>query len=354
MATVDTQMMTAVVLPGVGLPPQPTRVPRPSAGPGEAVVAVDACGVCGSDVFLQDGGFGVDLPVVPGHEAAGRVIAVGDAADSALVGRQVAVYYLVGPPDSPWVRAGRENIGPGLTRMGVDVDGAWAEYVVRPVRSLVPVDPPLDPAVVAVATDALATPYHALTTVARLQAGESVVVIGPGGIGSSAVQIATLLGARVTAVGRSATKLALAGELGATATLTAGEGRDAIVAAAGGQVDVVVQCAGENPALDRLAVEVAGFGGRVVLVAADAAPFEVRSIDLIAREASVSGSRGFTRADIRAVLDLVRAGRLRTDHLTAIRRPLHEAAEALADLRAGRVMRTVLIPRPRPGEESSA
>lgn len=337
---------TAMVLPGVGLPLQRRARVVPDPRPGEALVRVDACGVCGSDVFLQDGGFGADrLPRVPGHEAAGRIVAVGDAADAGRVGQQVALYYLHGPADSPFARRGRENIGPGLTRMGVDVDGAFADHVVRPLDTLVPVDPPLDPVVVAVSTDALATPLHALATVAGLRAGENVVVIGPGGIGSNAVQVARHLGAAtVVAAGRSRAKLDLAVELGATAALPASAGVAAIREAAGGQVDVVVQCAGESPDADRLAVEVAGHGARVVLVGASLAPFSVSSTDLIWRELTVAGSRGFTRRDIATVLDLVRAGSLTTAHLTGDVRPLADAGTALDDLRAGRVMRTVLVP----------
>ncbi len=116
----------------------------------------------------------------------------------------------------------------------------------RPLRALVPVEPRLDPAAVAVATDALGTPYHALRTVAGVQRGETVAVIGVGGIGSGAVQIGAHLGARVIAIGRSAAKLATARELGATVTIESSAGAEAIIEAAGGQIDVVVQCAGES------------------------------------------------------------------------------------------------------------
>lgn len=322
-----------------------TLVDRPVSAPGagEALIRIDACGVCGSDVFLQDGGFGPDkLPRVPGHEAAGVVLAVGTDSDGDWIGRQVALYYIDAPPQSPWVESGHGNIGPGITRMGVDVDGAFAEYVVRPVRTLISVDPPMDPVAVAVATDALATPFHALTTVGELRAGETLAVIGLGGIGSNAVQIGKHLGARVVAVGRGEAKLAQAAELGADVTIASASGSAAIVAAAGGQIDVVLQAVGENADMDRLAIDIAGYRARVVLVAASQESFPLRATELIWRELSVRGSRGFTSDDIRSVLNLVRNGTLSTAHLTRHRRPLTEVAEALADLRAGRTTRTVL------------
>ncbi len=321
-----------------------TRRPVVPPSPGSALIRIDAVGVCGSDIFLQAGGFGDKLPVVPGHEAAGAVIAVGDQADASWIGRQVALYY-IDAPASRWSAGDRENLGPDVTRMGVDVDGAFADYVERPVSTLVPIDPPLDPAVVAVATDALATPYHALTRIAQLQPGETLAVIGLGGVGSNAVQIGHHLGARVVAVGRGEAKIAQARELGADETIASSKGPEAIVAAAGGQIDVVLQCVGENTAMDRLAIDIAGFAGRVVFVGVSRDPFPVSATELIWRELSLLGSRGFTRRDIAEVIELVRSGTLRTDHLTRSLRPLVEADAALAALRDGRVLRTVLIPQ---------
>lgn len=334
----------AVELPGAGMPLRIVERPVASPRPGEALVEIEACGVCGSDVFLQKGGFGVDkFPVVPGHEAAGRVRAVGRPADEGLVGKQVALYYINGPVDSVYTTRGRENIGPGIERMGVDVDGAFAEYIVRPVHTLIPVEPEMDPAVVAVATDALATPFHALTLVAGLTFGETLVVIGVGGIGSNAVQIGHLLGARVIAVGRGQAKLEQARLLGADETLASSQGVAVLREVAGGNIDVVIECSG---ALDmsRFAIDCAGYGGRVIFVGAAREPFEVSSTELIWRELSLRGSRGFTPQDISDVLAHVRAGRLSTDHLTSRQRPLHEANSALEELKAGSAMRTVLIP----------
>lgn len=338
----DIDQARAFVLASVDAPlaRAPQTVPAP--GPAEALVRVEACGVCGSDVFLQKGGFGLDkFPVVPGHEAAGRVVAVGDVADRHWIGTQVALYYIAGPTDSSWYQSGFENLGPDISRMGVDVDGAFADYVVRPMHTLVPVPGEMDPAQVAVATDALATPFHALTRIARLQAGETLAVIGPGGIGSNAVQIGKHLGANVIAIGRSDAKLELAGRLGADAVVHASEGV-AAVARAGLPPDVVLQCAG-TPEMDRLAIDIAGFRSRVVLVGTSLGSFDLASRELVWRELALLGSRGFVRQDIVDVLDLVRGGALTTTHLTTDVRPMDDANSALMDLRAGRTMRTVLV-----------
>ena len=290
--------MRALELGGVGEPLRLVERPVPEPGPDEIRVRVEACGVCGSDLCLQKGGFGADkLPRVPGHEAAGVVDALGPGVDAFSPGEQVAIWYIDNPEP-----AGRPNLGPGVRRMGVDVDGAFAEYVVRPVRTLVRPRAPVDPVALAVLTDAVGTPYHALVRIARLQAGETLLVLGVGGVGSNAVQLGRDLGARV-----------------------------------------VVQCA-DSADLDRTAVELAGFGARVVFVGTVPEAFELRASELIWRELALLGSRGFTAEDIAEVIDLHLAGAIRVDHLTANVRPLEEGNEALEDLRAGRVLRSVLRP----------
>ncbi len=339
----DGRPARAFVLPAVDAPLSRTEQVLREPLPGEALVRIDACGVCGSDVFLQKGGFGAEkLPVVPGHEAAGRVVAVGDDADSAWVGKQVAIYYISGPTDSPWYQAGFENLGPDISRMGVDVDGAFADYVIRPLNTLVAVSPELDPAQVAVATDALATPFHALTRIAKLQPGETLAVIGPGGIGSNAIQIGKHLGARVVAVGRSEAKLELAERLGADVLARSSSGADEVTRLIGTQVDVVLQCVG-SPEMDRFAIDIAGFRSRIVMVGTSLGTFDLASRELVWRELSLLGSRGFVRQDIVDVLDLVQAGTLTTEHLTMDVRPMDDANTALDDLRGGRTMRTVLV-----------
>jgi len=326
----------AALLPAVGAPLELVERPDPEPGPGEARVRIEACGVCGSDLFLQKGGFGADkLPVIPGHEAAGVVDLVGDGVDAIAPGDQVAIYYIENTPDAP-----RPNLGPNVKRMGVDVDGAFAEYVVRPVTTLIKPRGAVDPATLAVLTDAVGTPYHALAQVAHVQPGETVAVIGVGGIGSNAVQVAKTLGARVVAITRSPERQELARQLGADEAIGIADAGEAI---GGYGADVVVQCAA-SAEMDEAAIDIAGFAGRIVFVATTPDSFETRASTLVWRELTLLGSRGFTPSDIRAVIDLYLDGRIATDHLTARQRPLHEANEALEDLRAGRVMRSVLIP----------
>jgi D-arabinose 1-dehydrogenase-like Zn-dependent alcohol dehydrogenase len=337
--------MRAMELAGFHEPLRLVQRPVPAPGPGEVRVRIEACGVCGSDLFLQRGGFGRPLPIVPGHEAAGRVDALGAGVSGLEPGQQVALAYIVNRGGTPSARDGRPNAGIGVERMGVDVDGAFAEYVVRPASSLVPVPRELDPAVLAVLTDAVGTPYHALARVGKVQAGEVVLVLGIGGIGSNAVQVARHLGATVIAATRNPEKLALAGRLGATRLIRSGDDlAERVREATDGQgPDVVVQCA-DSEVLDRLALELVRPGGRVIYVGVSVEAFSLRSSDIIWREATLLGSRGFTGDDIAAVVDLYLEGAIVADHLVETQRPLEQANEALADLGAGRVLRSVLVP----------
>jgi alcohol dehydrogenase, propanol-preferring len=329
-------MMRAAVLPAVGAPLSIVEREIPQPGAGQARVRIQACGVCGSDLFLQKGGFGAEkLPVIPGHEAAGIVDVVGPGVTSVAPGDQVAIYYIENSADAP-----RQNLGPDVRRMGVDVDGAFAEYVVRPVSTLIRPAAHVDPATLAVLTDAVGTAYHSLVKVGRVSAGETVAVLGIGGVGSNAVQVAKAMGARVIAISRAPQKRELALRLGADVAVTL---EDAAAAIGGSGADLVIQCAA-SAAMDQAAIGLATYAGRVVFVATTPEPFSTHASTLVWRELTLLGSRGFTVADIEAVIGLYLAGTITTDHLTSTRRPLEEANEALEDLRAGRVLRSVLIP----------
>lgn len=338
--------MRAAELTEPGAPLRLVRRPVPEPGPGEVRVRVEACGVCGSDVFLQKGGFGakVTWPVVPGHEAAGVVDALGEGVSEFAPGDQVALYYITVPAGDPWAARGRPNISPYVTRMGVDVDGAFADYVIRPVEALIRPRAHVPPAVLAVLTDAVATPLHGLKRVAHLQAGETLAVLGVGGLGSNAVQLGKAFGARVIAVTRSAAKLELARQLGADEVVPAEDGDPvaAVKALTGGHgPDVVIQCVG-SAAVDEQAIAMGGPGGRVVLIGSSLDHFRARAVDIFWRELSVLGSRGFIPDDIRDAIDFYLDGTLSVEHLVENVRPLAEADEALEDLKAGRGFRTVL------------
>lgn len=335
--------MRAAVVREYNQPVSIEDYPDPDPGPDDVIVEPKACGVCGSDLFLMKGGFDSTLPIVPGHEASGTIVRVGSNVTGVEVGTPVALYYIDFCGRCDLCQSGRVNLCLEVRRMGVDFDGAFAERVRLPAASVIPVEVNDDPAAIAVLTDAVGTPYHALVHVARVEQGETVVVFGVGGLGSNAVQLARHFGCRVVAVTRSEQKQELARHLGADDVVAGGadavEEVNKLLGPRG--PEVIIQTVG-SPVVDRQAVEMAGLGGRVVLVGASVEPFELRSTELIWREAAVMGSRGFLPDDIRAVIDLYREGSISVDHLLETQRPLSEIGDALDDLKNGTVLRSVI------------
>lgn len=341
-----TESMRAVELPAHHAALRLVERPLPQPGPGEVRIRVTACGVCGSDVFLQDGGFATSpVPIVPGHEAAGVVDALGDGVEDLAVGTAVALYYISTPPGDAWAAAGVPNRSPAVRRMGVDVDGAFAEYVVRPREAVIVPPAPLPAPELAVLTDAVATPLHALRRVAGVEAGETVAVIGIGGLGSNAIQLAKAYGAQAIAITRSQAKRELALALGADHALPSDDLTAATVRelTAGAGADVVLQCA-DAVAAYQLALDVAAPGGRIVFLGSSAEPVPILPMQVIWSELRLLGSRGFVPADIEEAIALRVAGRIALDHVVGELRGLEQAQEALDDLRAGRVLRSVLVP----------
>ena len=141
--------MRAAVLREYGGPLELTEMPDPVPGPGQVVVDIRACGVCGSDLFLQKGGFDSTLPVIPGHEAAGVVSSLGPGVSTVNTGQPVALYYIDHCGTCRICVSGRVNMCLGVRRMGVEFNGAFAERVVIPARSVIPVSERDDPAAVA-------------------------------------------------------------------------------------------------------------------------------------------------------------------------------------------------------------
>ena len=308
---------------------------------------VQACGVCGSDVFLQDGGFAASpLPIVPGHEAAGIVDALGDGVDDVPVGDARRPLLPLDAGGRCLGRAGVPNRSPSVLRMGVDVDGAFAEYVLRPRASLIVPSAPLPAPELAVITDAVATPLHALRRIAKLQAGETVAVVGIGGLGSTAVQLVRAYGATAIAISRSQEKRDLALRLGAAHALPSddrgrreparsdgGRGRRrgaAVRRLRGGLRDIAVARGARR-------------AHRLRRVFLGAVPRAAHADDLVgARAARVARLRA--RRTSRRPSSSGSPAAIDVDHLVQTLRPLEEAQSALDDLRAGRVLRSVLVP----------
>ncbi|KAI0775742.1 GroES-like protein [Trametes elegans] len=188
--------------------PQRETIPVPVPGPAEVLIKVLAAGLCHSDLHVLDAALTRPHhphPYTLGHEGAGSVVRLGDgvAADPALARRFAIGTYVAILTTNACARPECDACGRGLANaclarplIGLGADGSWEQYVVADANTVVPVPgndpwhPRLPPRVVAVATDAVLTPWHALTRAADVRPGQTVLVFGCGGLGSNAIQIA--------------------------------------------------------------------------------------------------------------------------------------------------------------------
>ena len=286
------------------------------------VVHVHATGLCHSDWHAWAGhDDGVALPHVPGHELVGVVVAVGGAVRRWVVGDRVTTPFVCGCGTCEWCVAGQAQVCPSQTQPGFTHWGSFAEYVVLHAAdaNLVAVPAGIGDAAAASLGCRFATAYRALRARARVEAGEWVTVIGAGGVGLSAVQIAVAAGARVVAVDRTPAALDMAKRLGA----------EHIVLADGSDVPGVVHDVtdgGSHVAVDAVGAEATCADaihslrrqGRHVQVGllpgVDGHP-RVPMDRVIAWELDVLGSHGMARVDYPAMLDSVESGALRPDAL---------------------------------------
>ena len=186
--------MKALVYQGPGeISLEEVEEPTPVAD--EVLLRVDAAGVCGTDRHIVAGELGVRPGTVPGHEIAGTVVEIGPRVEGWQAGERVACFGQVTCGACPACRAGASNRCRQPSVLGMARQGGFAERIALPASCLIRLPDSVPSPIGAIASDAIATPLHALWTVGRLRAGETVVVIGAGGLGLHAVQLARLAGA---------------------------------------------------------------------------------------------------------------------------------------------------------------
>ncbi|MDF1832320.1 MAG: NAD(P)-dependent alcohol dehydrogenase [Porticoccaceae bacterium] len=338
--------MKATRFNGVGKPLTVEELPEPDVGPTGVLVRISGAGVCHSDLHVIDGEVGTrQQPITLGHENAGIVEAVGSDVKDVAVGDGVAVFGAWGCGGCRFCEQGEENLCQNPIYPGIMVDGGWAEKLYVPhSRNLVKLNG-LDPVVAAPLTDAALTPYRAVKkTLSKLAPGRTLAIIGVGGLGHMALQIAQALApsVRLIAIDLSDEKLAMAKELGADVIINAGGDVGAEVKAAtdGIGADAVIDFVGADATLKSAAASVAVAGKIVVVgIAGGTLPFTFWEIPL---EVEVTTSIWGNRQELKEVLELARLGHI-TPHIE--RQPLDAINEVVARLHAGDIKgRVVLTP----------
>lgn len=345
--------MRAVRLVQPGQPVALHEVPVPVIGAHDVLVRVRAAGICHSDVHYRAGRSRVEpLPLTLGHEVAGDIVAVGSAVRSRAVGDRVCLHYLVICGTCAHCAAGREQFCPTGLMLGHFTDGGWAEYIVVPERNAVRLPDAVSYEHGAVMMCSSSTSLHALRK-ARCARGDTVLVVGAGGLGMSAIQIARELGAsQVIAADRDAGKLALAQQLGAvpldTTGLTPAQGAEAVRALTAGRgVDVALELVGHGDTVQMALKSVAPLGRAVVVGLNDRdVPVDTYR-DLIGREAELIGSNDHLLGELEELTAMASRGALVLDEVVTHRVPLEaDAINGVLDaLEAHHApVRTVVVP----------
>lgn len=330
--------MKAMVLEQFHAPMTWRDVPDAKPGPQEVLIRVRANGVCATDLKMLDGLVStVNLPHILGHEVAGEIAEVGEEVEGLQSGDHVTVYPTQGCGLCDACRTGLENLCLSAPRTGFEADGGFGQYMRTLGRNAIKIDSSVPFEEAAVLPDAVAASYHALVQRAKIQIGETVVIIGVGGLGIHAVQIARNSGARVIAVDVVTDKLQAASHYGADVVINSREeDLPAQVKALteGNGADVVVECVGGEIVSDVLQESIAclRIGGRLVVLGyAYGKALSVDSADLIYGQWSLLGSRASSLQDVVEVVRLVESGRLKP--VVSEIFPLEQANEALATLR---------------------
>lgn len=338
--------MRAAIFTGPNTPLQIGTVARPDPAAGDVLVKVTACGLCHSDLHYMDHGVPTfkTPPLVLGHEISGTVVRVGAGVDQARIGTSVLLAPVTSCGECTMCRTGRENVCARQKMLGNTIDGGFAEYVVAPSRDAFEIPPDVPAEEACVIADALTTAFHAVTRRAKVETGETVVVVGCGGLGLNVVQVASLVGARVIAVDIDPRKLALAKELGASLTIDAREGDAAkrVRTETGGGADCAIEAIG-NPKTQEQALASLRTGGRLVLLGFAAENMSLPGGRVTYREITVIGTLGCRPIDFPAVLDLVRRGKLALGPLVTHRHTLDRINEGFDALRRGEGVRHIAV-----------
>lgn len=296
------------------------EVPEPQAGPGEVVLKMRAAGICHSDVgVLTDPGWLGMLakqPITLGHENAGEIIAIGEGVDGFSIGDRVGVC-----PTVPEVGEG------AAASPGYGYDGGFAEQMVINAHALVPLPEGISYAQGAAATDAGMTAHAAMITNGKVKAGDTVGVIGFGGLGQIGARIAVLTGATVYVAEVNENAWDAAREVGATGVAKSIKDFEDV------KFDVIVDYAGFGTTTAD-AVDVIRRDGTVVLVGMGKLESNINTMSLILNQCNLKGSNGGTKADIEGVYKFMASGDL-SPQLTEI--GFDEIADGIERLHAGQV-----------------
>ena len=342
--------MKAAIFEGSNKPLKIEEIKKPQIGKNDILVKIAACGICHTDLHYLDHGVATykPPPLILGHEPSGHVAEVGSDVKTFKEGDKVLIPAVLTCGVCDFCRTGRENICQNMVMLGNHINGAYAEYIQVPAKDIciLPDEIPLQEG--SIIADAISTPFHAVKNRAQVKPGDTVVVIGCGGIGINIVQVAAAVGGSVIAVDVLDKKLEWAKKLGATATInpTKIERLDKeIKKMTGGGADIAIEAIGRPDTIQE-AFGTLRKGGRLVVVGFASQNINISAGKIMFFEMEIIGSLGCRPVDYPKIIELVRLGKIKVAELVTNRFPLDKINDAFDLLRSGdeNVIRSIVIP----------
>jgi S-(hydroxymethyl)mycothiol dehydrogenase len=358
------QRVNGVIARAKGAPVEVTTIIVPDPGPGEAVVKIQACGVCHTDLHYREGGINDDFPFLLGHEAAGIVESVGEGVTDVVPGDFVVLNWRAVCGDcracrkgKPWYCFNTHNATQKMTlEDGTELSpalgvGAFVEKTLVHAGQCTKVDPAARPAAVGLLGCGVMAGIGAAINTGGVGRGDSIAVIGCGGVGDGAIVGAALAGAStIIAIDTDDQKLEWATKFGATHTINA-RGADVVKAVqdltGGNGADVVVDAVG-RPETYKQAFYARDLAGTVVLVGVPTPEMmiELPLLDVFGRGGALKSSwygDCLPTRDFPMLTDLYRQGRLDLDAFVSEEIGLGDVEEAFKKMHTGGVLRSVVI-----------
>jgi len=314
------------------------EIPKP--GVGHALIKVQACGVCHSDVFTKEGYWpGIQYPRVPGHEVAGIIYELGAGVSEWKKGQRVGVGWH-GGHDGTCLACRRGDFGncQNLKIAGISYDGGYQQYMVAPVEALTTMPEGLSDAEAAPLLCAGITTFNALRHSGAMP-GDLVAVLGIGGLGHLGIQFANKFGYKVAAIGRGSENAALAKKLGASVYIDNKVTNAAEALQKLGGAQVILATAPSSKAMSEV-INGLGPNGKLVVVGAAFDAIEVTPVQLISGSKSIQGWASGTAADAEDTLRFAELSGVRPMIETY---PLEKAAEAYARMMSGNAQFRVVL-----------
>jgi alcohol dehydrogenase, propanol-preferring len=348
--------MKGWMVTAANVPLEEIELPTPVPAGTEVLIEVTHCGVCHSDLHFWKGEYnmgggtvmklaerGVELPRAPGHEIAGRVVAMGPDATGVAIGDLRIVYPWLGCGECAECNNERDNMCLTGRAIGVVSNGGFGSHVVVPHGRYLFDPGNVDPALAATYACSGLTCYSAVSKIMPLDADKPVLIIGAGGIGLMMIAMLKAFGHRkIISVDLDEAKRKAALDAGATHAIDGAPDKlVARITAACGPVAAAFDCVNRDSTA-RAALDVLGKGGKLVLVGVAGGNLNLSLAGMIFRSQSVMGNLTGSPADLRAVLKLANEGKLQTTPVTLCSHD--HANQALLDLKAGKITgRTVLV-----------